>query len=52
MPMSEAQTALEYICTECGTANPADGWKYTCGSVNLGMFCPECGGRFDDKDVQ
>ena len=26
-------------------AAPADGWKCTCGAVNTGKFCTECGGQ-------
>lgn len=28
---------------EAETAPAADGWNCTCGSVNTGNFCPECG---------
>ena len=31
------------FCSECGSAQPADGWNCSCGTVNKGKFCAECG---------
>ena len=28
-----------------------EGWTCTCGNVNKGKFCPECGDPFDDGDL-
>ena len=34
------------FCTECGApAASPDGWKCSCGAVNKGRFCSECGSQ-------
>jgi hypothetical protein len=36
----------------CGQPKPVaeEGWTCSCGAVNKGKFCTECGDVFDDKD--
>jgi len=36
--------AHPYIST-CGAKQPAEGWTCSCGAVNKGKFCPECGSK-------
>ncbi|MBQ6183175.1 MAG: SPFH domain-containing protein [Clostridia bacterium] len=48
------------FCSECGARKPADAPLYKCDKCgwepedpkNPPKFCPDCGDRFDDKDVQ
>ena len=39
-PLEEGMTT----CSSCGSKKPViESWTCTCGSVNTGKFCPECG---------
>ncbi|MBP5173631.1 MAG: SPFH domain-containing protein [Clostridia bacterium] len=48
------------FCTECGEKKPADAPLYKCDKCgwepedpkNPPKFCPQCGDRFDDKDIR
>jgi membrane protease subunit (stomatin/prohibitin family) len=48
------------FCTECGARKPADAPLYKCDKCgwepedpkNPPKFCPQCGDRFDDKDIK